>query len=89
MKPSKIWISHCETAREILSESGVIQALDYLVAQKLAHYLEVAKTDADFKKELNAFQSEIWSIFKESELNAYLMNLVRTTAMYEIGRAHV
>ena len=71
MKFSELWISHCETAREILSESGVIQALDYLVGDKFLKFVEAAEDDAEFREELPAFTAEISTIFEPWQLADY------------------
>ena len=71
MKFSEIWVSHCETAREILSESGVIQALDYLVGDKFLKFVEAAEDDAEFREELPAFTAEISTIFEPWQLADY------------------
>lgn len=81
MNPRQIWKAHCKAAREILAEHGVIQALDFLVGQKLAEFWELSETEAEYKKELQAFIYEIWSVFDEREFNLYFGNLERTTTL--------
>ena len=71
MKFSEIWIEQCQAARDILSESGVIQALDYLVGDKFLKFVEAAEDDAEFREELPAFTAEISTIFEPWQLADY------------------
>lgn len=82
MTPRQIWKQHCKTAREILAKSGVTEALDYLVGQKLMEFWERSETDPAYKKELQAFICECWSVFGEREFNHYFNHLELTTPMW-------
>lgn len=77
MKPSKIWIEHCQTARRIKDTFGVPQALDYLIADKLLKFVGATEDDAGFRDELPAFAAEIKTIFEPWQLAAYFGEALR------------
>lgn len=74
----KIWIDQCAAAEGILDRFGLTNALDYLIGEKLYHFIEVAEKDAQWAAELPAFLAEIRRIFTAEEINEYLDYLERT-----------
>ena len=72
MKPCKIWIEQCESAKTIEDEFGTDKALDYLIEEKFLNFLEAAETDAEFRAEIPAFVAEIKKIFERWQLAEYL-----------------
>ena len=68
----KIWIEQCEAARGIEDEFGSVEAMKYLVGEKLMNYLQAAEKDAEFRAELPAFVAEIKTIFERWQLAEYL-----------------
>jgi hypothetical protein len=68
----KIWIEQCEAARGIEDEFGTVEAMKYLVGEKLMNYLQAAENDAEFRAELPAFVAEIKTIFEKWQLAEYL-----------------
>jgi len=72
MNLAKIWIEQCEAARGIEDEFGSVEAMKYLVGEKLMNYLQAAETDALFRAELPAFVAEIKTVFEKWQLAEYL-----------------
>ena len=72
MNLAKIWIEQCEAARGIEDEFGSVEAMKYLVGEKLMNYLQAAEKDAEFRAELPAFVAEIKTIFERWQLAEYL-----------------
>ena len=72
MKPCKIWIEQCESARTIEDEFGTDKALDYLIEEKFLNFLEAAETDAEFRAEIPAFAAEIKKLFERWQLAEHL-----------------
>jgi hypothetical protein len=72
MKPCEIWIEQCEAARQIETEFGTQNALDYLIGEKFLNFLQAAETDADFRAEIPAFVGGIKTIFETWQLAEYL-----------------
>jgi hypothetical protein len=72
MNLRKIWIEQCEAARGIDDEFGTVNALKYLIGEKVLHYLQAAENDAEFRAEIPAFVAEIKTIFEPWQLAEYL-----------------
>jgi hypothetical protein len=72
MNMVKIWIEQCEAARGIEDEFGSVEAMKYLVGEKLMNYLQAAEKNAEFQAELPAFVAEIKTIFEKWQLAEYL-----------------
>src|SRR4029077_8980320 len=72
MKPCRIWIEQCESARTIEDEFGTEMALTYLIGEKFLNFLEAAETDAEFWAEIPAFVAEIKKMFERWQLAEYL-----------------
>jgi hypothetical protein len=72
LQPWKIWIEQCEAARGIEDEFGTVNAMKYLVGEKLMNYLSAAETDPLYRAELPAFVAEIKTIFEPWQLAEYL-----------------
>jgi hypothetical protein len=77
MKPSRIWIEHCQTASGIKDVFGVPQALDYLIADKFLTFVEAAEYDGGFRSELPAFAAKIKTIFEPRQLDDYFEQALR------------
>ena len=73
----KIWIEQCAATEDIREQFGVRNALDYLIGEKLFHFVEAAEKDADFARELPAFVAAIQRLFSAEEIRAYLDQLER------------
>jgi hypothetical protein len=72
MKLCEIWIEQCEAARQIESEFGTQNALDYRIGEKFLNFLQAAETDAEFRAEIPAFVGGIKTIFETWQLAEYL-----------------
>lgn len=74
----KIWIEQCEATKGIRDRFGVKNALDYLIGEKLFHFVQAAEQHPEFATELPAFLAEINRLFKPAEIREYLDDLERT-----------
>jgi hypothetical protein len=74
----KIWIEQCEATKGIRDRFGMKSALDYLIGEKLFHFVQAAEQHPEFATELPAFLAEIERLFKPEEIRAYLDHLERT-----------
>jgi hypothetical protein len=52
--------------------------LDYLVGEKLFHFVQAAETHPEFAVELPAFLAEIKQLFTPAEIHEYLDHLEKT-----------
>ena len=74
----KIWIEQCEATQDIREHFGLQNALDYLVGEKLFHFIQAAETHPEFAGELPAFLVEIKQLFTPAEIHEYLDHLEKT-----------
>jgi hypothetical protein len=72
-----IWIEQCAATEDIREQFGTKNALDYLIGEKLFHFVEAAEKDADFAAELPAFVTAIRRLFSTEEIRTYLDHLER------------
>ncbi len=73
----KIWIEQCAATEDIREQFGMNNALDYLIGEKLFHFVEAAEKDPDFARELPAFVAAIQRLFPAEEIRGYLDHLER------------
>ena len=64
----KIWHEQCDATRGIKARYGDKAAFDYLVGEKLLHFMTAAKTRPEFARELPAFVSEVRTIFPAKKI---------------------
>jgi hypothetical protein len=83
------WIAQCEAARQIKHRFGLTNALEYLVGEKLLHFVDACDQHRDFIQELPSFLSEIKRVFSLSEVGNYAVRLERTRALSKRQRAAV
>ena len=74
----KIWIEQCEATKGIRDRYGMKSALDYLIGEKLFHFVQAAEQHPEFAAELPAFLAEIERLFKPEEIGEYLDYLEKT-----------
>ena len=74
----KIWIDQCEATEGIRDHFGLKNALDYLIGEKLFHFVQAAEKHPDFAAELPAFLAEINRLFTPAEIRDYLDHLEKT-----------
>ena len=67
-----IWQEQCETTRTIRDRYGDQAAFDYLVGEKLVHFVAAAKDRPEFARHLPAFVAEVREIFPASEIAGQL-----------------
>jgi len=74
----KIWIEQCNATEGMQESFGPKNALDYLIGEKLFHFVQASEQHPEFDAELPAFVAEIRRIFGEAEIGEYLRSLERT-----------
>lgn len=74
----KSWIEQCEATEGIRERFGLQNALDYLIGEKLFHFVQVAEQRPEFAAELPAFVAEIRRLFTAGEIREYLDHLEKT-----------
>jgi hypothetical protein len=83
LKFNKIWIEQCEAAEEIKLRYGVQAAFDYLVAEKLLNFAEVATRDPKFARELPRFLARVRGLFTPQDMRTQLDRAGREQREYE------
>ncbi len=86
----KIWQDQCEAAETIMARYGEKAAFDYLVGEKLLHYMSAARDRPEFARQLPVFVAEVRRLFPPSgiapQIEALQMNLVeRASQDDEVG----
>jgi hypothetical protein len=66
-----VWKDQCEAAEGIAAAHGKVEALDYLIGEKLDTYALTAATRPKFARELPRFVAEVRRIFSRDEIEAY------------------
>ncbi|MGH8525124.1 MAG: hypothetical protein ACREXY_13200 [Gammaproteobacteria bacterium] len=74
----KIWIEQCEATEGIRESFGLKNALDYLIGEKLFHFVQASEQHPEFAAEVPAFVAEIRRLFAAGEISEYLDHLERT-----------
>jgi hypothetical protein len=74
----KIWIEQCEAAQDIRERFGRHDAMDYLIGEKLLHFVHASEQDREFSGELPAFVTEIRRLFTADEIREYLSGLEKS-----------
>jgi len=69
------WVAQCNAARTIRHRFGLVSALEYLVGEKLPHFVDLSERHPDFKRELPHFLAEIKRLFSLTELASFVAGL--------------
>jgi hypothetical protein len=80
----KIWIEQCEATETIRERFGLQNALDYLIGEKLFHFVAAAEQHPDFAAELPHFLNQIRRTFTAQQIHNYLDDLERAKFMSPI-----
>ena len=75
---SQDWTEQCEATEGIKERFGLQDALNYLIGEKLFHFVQAAETRPEFAAEVPNFLREIRRIFTAKEICSYLDDLERT-----------
>ncbi len=75
------WVAQCDAARSIRRRFGLVSALEYLVGEKLLHFVDASEMHSDFKRELPHFLAEIKRVFSLTELGGYVGRLERRKSL--------
>ena len=80
----KIWIEQCEATETIRERFGLQNALDYLIGEKLFHFVAAAEQHPEFATELPHFLNQIRRTFTPQQIHNYLDDLERAKFMSPI-----
>lgn len=70
-RPELAWQEHCAAVSDLIEQGETDSALDFLVAEKFAGFLRVARTDKRFKDQLGPFAEHIRTLFEPWDLQAW------------------
>lgn len=70
-----IWREQCEAAQMIKARYGRQAAFDYLVGEKLLHFVSAARSRPEFATQLPAFLAGIRQLFSGPEMLSLLAGL--------------
>jgi len=74
----KVFVDQCEATEGIRGRFGLQNALDYLIGEKLFHFVQASEQRPEFAAELPAFVAEIRRLFTAGEIREYLDHLEKT-----------
>ena len=80
----KIWIEQCQATETIRERFGLQNALDYLIGEKLFHFVAAAEQHPQFAAELPHFLNQIRRTFTAQQIHNYLDDLERAKFMSPI-----
>lgn len=83
-----IWREQCEATRNIKIRYGDSAAFDYLVGEKLIHFMTAAKDRPEFARRLPEFVSEVRRIFSANAIARQLGVLEARFAQDAHGHGH-
>ncbi len=83
------WIEQCEATQRIKLQFGLSSALEYLVGEKLLHYVEAAEHHPEFAQELPYFIAAIKRVFSLAEIGNYAVHIERTQPLSASQRAAI
>jgi hypothetical protein len=79
----KIWIEQCDAAQELKLRYGLKAAFDYIVAEKLLNFADVAARDPQFATELPRFVACVRGLFTPQEMQTHLDRIEREQREYD------
>jgi hypothetical protein len=80
-----IWKDQCKAAEDVAARFGTVQALDYLIGEKLDAYALSATTRPEFARELPRFIAEVRRIFSRYDIAAYFEALEQDAGVPNSG----
>jgi hypothetical protein len=80
-----IWKDQCEAAEGIAAAHGNVDALDYLIGEKLDNCAQAAATRPEFARELPRFVAAIRQIFSTDDIEAYFEALEEDAGIPNTG----
>jgi hypothetical protein len=78
----EIWLEQCNATHEIKLRYGVKAAFDYLVAEKLLNFADVATSRPEFARELPRFVAYVRGLFTTQEMRTHLARIEREQTEY-------
>src|ERR1017187_5077664 len=76
-KIHEIWIEQYNAAQDIKQRYGLKAAFDYLVAEKLLNFANVAAQHPEFARELPRFVSQVRLMFAPQEIRTHIARVER------------
>ncbi len=70
-----IWKDQCAATASIHEKYGATAAFNYLVGEKLLHYVGAAATRPEFSRQLPSFVAEVRRMFSQADLGRRLPQL--------------
>jgi hypothetical protein len=83
------WIEQCEATQRLKQRFGLNSALEYLMGEKLLHFVEAAEHHPEFAQELPYFVAEIKCVFSLAEVGNYAVHIERTQPLSASQRAAI
>jgi hypothetical protein len=84
----EIWVKQCEAAEHIKLRYGLKAAFDYIVAEKLFTFADVAATHPEFARELPRFVARVRALFTVEEMQAHLHRIELEQREYDAINRH-
>ena len=78
----EIWVEQCNATHEIKLRYGVKAAFDYLVAEKLLNFADVATSSPEFARGLPRFVAYVRGLFTPQEMRTHLARIERQQTEY-------
>jgi hypothetical protein len=75
VKFEDVWRDQCDATATILSRYGERAALDYLVGEKLLHFVSATKGQPEFAAQLPSFVGRVRQMFPREVMLTYLTEL--------------
>jgi hypothetical protein len=79
----EIWIEQCNAAQEIKLRYGLKAAFDYVVAEKLLTFFDVASSNPEFARELPRFVARVRGLFTPQEIRSQFERIEREQREYD------
>jgi hypothetical protein len=79
----EIWIEQCNAAQEIKLRYGIKAAFDYVVAEKLLNFVDIASSDPEFARELPRFVARVRGLFTPQEIQSQFERIEHEQREYD------
>lgn len=73
----EIWRDQCDAAVTIQSRYGERAVLDYLIGEKLLHFISAARTRPEFAVQFPGFVARVRQMFSRQTIRTYIVELER------------
>ena len=79
----EIWIEQCNAAQKIKLRYGIKAAFDYVVAEKLLNFVDIASSDPEFARELPRFVARVRGLFTPQEIQSQFERIEHEQREYD------